>query len=177
MTKLEFAVKLSNVVLSVAAATALSFAQVGPVANAQTEAAAPVTAWVTQCVAAGRNMPLNCSMEQRVTLAETGQQITKLTIGFGLEEPHEASLLIQLPLGLSIRAGLSLRVDETELAALDIQTCDASGCFAGSVLDGDLLSGMRAGSQLNLVFQNLKTEEINIGVPLDGFSAAFDSVK
>ena len=40
------------------------------------------------------------------------------------------SLLVQLPLGLNLPVGAKLQVDDGKVVDLQIQTCEARGCYA-----------------------------------------------
>lgn len=165
-----------------------SFAVSGPIfasalclagaAAAQTGNAAPVDRWSTQCVAPDQASPMACSAEQRVILRETGQQVARFAVqASGPKGERKSAFLVHLPLGLSIRTGVTLSVDTKEVAKLDFQTCDANGCYSGDTLGGELLQAMRAGKELAIGFQDLQKKSISIRIDLAGFAAAFDKVK
>ena len=44
------------------------------------------------------------------------------------------SALIQLPLGLNMPDGAKLQVDDGPATDMQIQTCEASGCYAGTTI-------------------------------------------
>lgn len=147
---------------------------------AQTDTAAakaPHNAWTSQCGSATRKQPLACAMEQRVVLKETGQQLAKLTIKTGPDSAEKPTMLLQLPLGVSLRKGVSLTVDDGETANFDIQTCEASGCYVGDVVSDALLAAMRKGSQINIGLENLQQKEVKFAFSLNGFSAALDNIR
>jgi invasion protein IalB len=58
-------------------------------------------------------------------------------------------MLVQLPLGLFLPVGAKLQVDEGKPLDLQVQTCEAQGCFAGSAMDAELLAAIKAGKQLH----------------------------
>jgi len=131
--------------------------------------------WATACSATSRLQPLTCAMEQRVILRETGQQLASVIIQ--TPAAGEATLVVRLPLGLSIADGVTFEVDEDEITRLDIQTCEANGCFIRTPLTDEILVALRRGSQLILALKNNLNSDIRIPISLSGFSAAFDSVK
>jgi invasion protein IalB len=100
------------------------------------EAAAPPAAaqagakgWATRCSAAARQAPLECVIEESVVMNGTGQ----LVVGVTIRVPNDTRspvLLIHLPLGLYLPAGVKLQVDAAEPVGLALQTCDGSGCFS-----------------------------------------------
>jgi invasion protein IalB len=127
---------------------------------------APKTNWSSQCVAADLQSPLSCSMEQRVVLRESGAK-----------EDRKGAFLIQLPLGLSIRTGVRLKVDDREPLAVDIQTCEAGGCYAGGPMTDGLVESLRGGKMMTLLFNDLQKKEIGIQIDLAGFSAVYDKIR
>ena len=50
---------------------------------------------------------------------------------------QNAAILLRLPLGLFNPAGVTMGIDEAAPEALQIQTCDAEGCYAGAALTPD----------------------------------------
>ncbi|MFO1122063.1 MAG: invasion associated locus B family protein [Hyphomicrobiales bacterium] len=137
----------------------------------------PAANWASSCSAPSRTAPLSCTLEQRVVLRETGQQLARIAVQTSGPEPRTPGLLVHLPLGLSIAAGVSLSVDGASPRKLPVQTCDANGCYAGSTLDPDLLTALQRGRDLTLTFEDLQRKPISVGFRLDGFSAAFANIK
>ncbi|WP_136660074.1 invasion associated locus B family protein [Nitratireductor sp. XY-223] len=130
--------------------------------------------WSVVCVSAGREDALACTMEQQIIVRETGQRLARLTIKTTkAAEDGFASLLLQVPLGLSIVDGLSMQVDQAAPVAIPIQTCDANGCYGGHIVDQALLTALRAGSQLVLSFFDLQKQKIDANFTLAGFTAAY----
>lgn len=136
----------------------------------------PAPGWSGGCEAATRSAPLDCRIEQRAVLAGSGQLVAAVTIRVP-GDTRKPLLMIRLPLGLSLAGGVTLDVDGTGARALPLQTCDGSGCYAGAPLPPELLSAMRRGKTLGLVFADLQKNPIRLGLPLDGFAAAYDAVK
>lgn len=148
-------------------------------AAAQTNDAASNNArnWSIGCIAAGRDDALTCTMEQQIIVRETGQRLGRLTIKTtkGTEEGF-ASMLLQVPLGLSIVDNLTMQVDQSAPVTIPIQTCDANGCYGGHIIDQALLSALRAGNQLTLSFFDLQKQKIDANFTLAGFTAAYERI-
>jgi invasion protein IalB len=87
------------------------------------------------------------------------------------------SMLVQLPLGLFLPVGVKLQVDEGKPLDLQVQTCEAQGCFVASAMDAELLAAIKAGKQLNIGVQTLNKEKLSFTMPLDGFTAAYERVQ
>lgn len=130
----------------------------------------PVANWATNCASYSRLSPLECPVEQRIVIRETGRQLARLVVRTGAENPAAPTLLIQLPLGLSIRGGVKISIDGREAGMLDIQTCDAAGCYAGSAISAELLALMKSGTDMKIEFNDLQQTPVLIDFVLKGFA-------
>ena len=137
---------------------------------------APQPGWASACEAPNRTAPLDCRIEQRAVLASSGQLVAAVTIRVP-GATRKPVMMVRLPLGLSLEGGVTLAVDGAGAGSLPLQTCDASGCYAGAPLPAPLLAAMRGGNSLDVVFTGLDKRPIKLGMPLTGFTAAFDSIK
>jgi invasion protein IalB len=138
--------------------------------------APPPPGWIARCGSASRDAPLECAIEQNAILPRTGQ----LVIAVSVRVPGDTrtpSALIQLPLGLNIPHGAKLQVDDGKATDLQIQTCEARGCYAGTAIAPDLLAAMKSGTQLKISFQNLNKETLTVPLPLADFAAAYEKIK
>ena len=152
---------------------ALSFPTVAQEAGASDNA----RNWSVVCRSAGREETLACTMEQQIIVRETGRRLARLTIKTTkATEAGFASMLLQVPLGLSIADGLTMQVDQAAPVTIPIQTCDANGCYGGHIVDQALLSALRAGSQLVLSFFDLQKQKIDVNFTLAGFTAAYSRI-
>lgn len=150
-----------------------------PVASLAQEAdenaeAPPV--WATQCTSGARTSALNCVMEQRVIQADTRQTILSITIRVP-GDTRAPVLMIQVPHGLYIPEGVTISVDDGAEAQYPVQTCEQSGCYIGTEVPDALLGSLQSGQTLNIKFQNLNREELNVPVPLKGFSEFYSRIQ
>jgi invasion protein IalB len=136
----------------------------------------PPPGWIARCGSASRDAPLECAIEQNAVLPRTGQLVIAVNIRVPADT-HTPSALIQLPLGLNIPNGAKLQVDDGKATDLQIQTCEARGCYAGTAIAPDLLAAMKSGKQLKISFQNLNKETLTVPLPLADFAAAYDKIK
>lgn len=157
-----------------AGVTTFSFSQEQVSAETQVNEAdsnkneAPVSGWRTSCVAIERSAPLTCFVEQSIFVPGTSQQL--LNVKLQVADKKQLDLFITTPIGLFLPAGINIRVDQTEPKRLDLQTCDASGCYAAMTDPEALVGVMKTGKDLSVTFQNLAQEDINVSMPLHGFS-------
>jgi invasion protein IalB len=138
--------------------------------------APPPPGWVTRCSSASRSAPLECAIEQSAVLTKTGQLIVLINIRVSAETRAPVAL-VQLPLGLNLPAGAKLQVDDGKASELQIQTCEARGCYANLQISPDVLAALKSGKQLKVSFQNLAKETISIPMPLADFATAYEKIK
>jgi len=141
-----------------------------------TPAAPPPAPWDANCTGKDRSHPLDCQIEQRVVVSNSGQLLVDMTLRLPTDA-NDPVMLIHTPFGLFLPAGLRLAVDGADVASLPLQTCDAGGCYAGSPVDAKLLNAMQHGSTLTVTFQNLEKKDIAIPVSLLGFDKAYGQIR
>jgi len=144
--------------------------------NGASPATPPPPGWAARCGSASRDAPLECAIEQSAVMPRTGQLVILVNIRVP-GDSHTPSALIQLPLGLNLPGGAKLQVDDGAVTDMQIQTCEARGCYAGTTIAPDLLAAMKSGKQLKISFQNLNKETLTVPLPLADFAAAYDKIK
>jgi invasion protein IalB len=147
-----------------------------PADNAAQANTPPPPGWIARCISGSRDAPLECAIEQNAVLPRTGQLVIAVSVRVPADT-RTPSTLIQLPLGLNIPNGAKLQVDDGKATDLQIQTCEARGCYAGTTIAPDLLAAMKSGKQLKVSFQNLNKETLTVPLPLADFAAAYDKIK
>jgi invasion protein IalB len=144
--------------------------------NASAATTPPPPGWAARCGSTSRDAPLECAIEQSAVLPRTGQLVILVNIRVPADT-HTPSALIQLPLGLNLPGGAKLQVDDGAATDMQIQTCEARGCYAGTTIAPELLAAMKSGKQLKISFQNLNKETLTVPLPLADFAAAYDKIK
>jgi len=161
---------------SKAAPRAAQTTPAAPQAETPPASPAPPPGWAARCTSASREAPLECVIEQTAVLSKTGQLIVLVNIRVP-SDTHTPVILIQLPLGLNLPAGAKLQVDDGKGIDLQIQTCEARGCYTSAPIAPEQLAAMKSGKELKISFQNLGKEVITIPMPLADFAAAYDKIK
>ncbi|MBN9051533.1 MAG: invasion associated locus B family protein [Rhizobiales bacterium] len=151
--------------------------RVASAAPGSAQAAAPVAAaWRSHCNSASRQTVPECMVEQTAILGKTGQMLASVSV----RVPPSGSqpvMMVQVPVGLFLPAGINVRIDEQPPLQLVIQTCDLKGCYAGSPVSADMLKAMKAGKQLGVEFQNLSKQAITVPLTLTQFAEAYRSIQ
>jgi invasion protein IalB len=94
----------------------------------------------------------------------------------GADTPHAARLRLDLPLGLDLVAGVTLRIDGEPWTKIPVRTCLAEGCVAGLLLADEDISRLKRGGRMGVVIQALDGRAIAWPVTLSGFTAAYDQL-
>ena len=79
--------------------------------------------------------------------------------------------------GLNLPAGAKFQIDDGKTIDLQLQTCEARGCYASTPVAADVLAALKSGKQLKVSFQTMTKETIAIPMPLGDFAAAYDKIK
>jgi invasion protein IalB len=141
-------------------------------------------AWRLRC--ADSNDASTCNMNQELFLQRTvdGEQQTvgrllNLTVVY-LDSGGERLpfLSLQMPLGVDLRPGAVMRIDEGPETPLEFLRCTESGCDASARVTPDLLAQMRAGAVLRVGFRPWGSEQVTaVDASLMGFTAAFSQLR
>ena len=159
-----------------------------PVELAQAEGARqqPAAAnWRLRC--GDRNDARTCNINQELFLNRTveGQtrqvgRILNLTVVYLDTDAGERRpfMSLQMPLGVDLRPGAVMRVDEGAEVALEFLRCTDAGCDASTPLTAGLLGQMRAGNALTVGFRGWGAEQVTaVQATLTGFTAAFEQLR
>jgi invasion protein IalB len=132
--------------------------------------------WVAHCTAPARDGPLDCQMEQRAVVTQTGQLLILVTVRVPAET-RKPVMAIQVPLSLNLQAGISIDIDGQNATKLDYQTCDGQGCYAGMPISDAFLQAMFKGLKLNVTIQNLDKQTLTVPMSLASFTDFYGRVR
>lgn len=145
-------------------------------APTSTESQPPAASWASRCAADSRQSALDCSVEQSIIETKSRQLLMQIVVRVP-PDTRKPVLAIQLPLGLFLPAGVTLKFDEGKPERFDVQTCDQKGCYLQLPVSPEMLQQMAKGKQMSVSFQNLSKQDIGVPVPLGGFALAYDKIK
>lgn len=136
----------------------------------------PPSGWETTCTSSGRGTNPDCKIEQTIVVTKTQQRILSVLVRVPAES-HTPAMMIHLPLGLFLPAGITLQLDQQMSLQLNVQTCDANGCYSGTPISENMLTAMKTGKHLTVSFQSLAKQTMSVPVPLVGFAEAYQKVR
>lgn len=181
-------ITLSTRLVLAAGLAALTAAAVPSVMATQAQAAAPAkkapaktvskpqVAWKTTCSSATRGAPVDCALEQRVVIKETGQLLAGMSIRVPAQT-RKPVMMVQVPLGLYLPEGIKLSFDGKKPIQIGLQYCDQKGCYAGQPVSPEMLKGFRTAKELKMSFQNLQRQDLTVNIVLSQFAASYDKIK
>jgi invasion protein IalB len=134
--------------------------------------------WTVRCGRQSEQGPQMCGMQQQTTDKE-GRTVMLVAVG-RVAGASDLGLLIVLPLGVLLPAGITLQVDNGAEVPLEVDWCERQGCRIEMLLEPDLLNRLKGGSQAKVFFEAVdpRGERQRLGVPISllGFTAALNEV-
>lgn len=144
------------------------------------QAQAPQSAWRLRCADTNDAATCNANQELFLNREVDGQQqnvgrLLNLTVLYLDAQGERLPFMsLQMPLGLDLRPGAVMQVDDGQEVTLEFLRCTNDGCDASVRLTPDLLGAMRAGSVLRVGFRPWGSEQVTaVEASLIGFTAAF----
>ena len=134
--------------------------------------------WQVRCVKAPEGRKDKCHIYQPLSQTN-GNPIAEIMISV-LDDHEEAiaGAVIVTPLGILLHRGLQISVDGGEPTIYGFNYCTRVGCFAKAGLTGPDVFAFERGTEAAITITALSrpNEPIEIFVPLDGFTTAYDSL-
>lgn len=134
--------------------------------------------WVVRCGRRSDQGPQVCEMQQQQVDNED-RVIMAVAVG-QVPGTSDLGLLIVLPLGILLPAGVTLQIDGGAEVPLQVDRCERQGCRVEMRLEPDLLNRFKAGSKATVFFEasDPQGERQRLGVPISllGFTAALNEV-
>lgn len=128
-------------------------------------------AWRVECSGDGKT--LDCRAVQQLVAQDSRQLLIQVSAR-NAPDTKAPTLILQLPLGISLAEPIQIKVDSGKEERFPVQTCTNAGCLLSIPLKDPLLTLMRTGTMLKVTVYDGNKRAINIDVPLLGFGLAFD---
>ncbi len=127
--------------------------------------------WTVNCAANAGESALSCSMQQALRVKTSGQLVISATVFYDLNK--QLQFRTNLPHGIMLPAGVSIKVDEGTPVQSAIQIADQNGSYATLPVSDAMLVAMKRGALLTITAQAQNGEPIEFQLSLKGFSDAF----
>jgi invasion protein IalB len=145
------------------------------VALAQTPQTTEYQDWVGICAEVQGQE--RCEIQQVLNM-ENEQGNTRLLRATVSKMDNQLIMQLLLPLGLDVRPGVVMQIDEGAEFGAPFLTCVQEGCLVALPLDEGRLTAMRAGSSVKVGFRPFNTDQtLVLEISLMGFTRASQTVK
>ncbi len=129
--------------------------------------------WIMRCDQAS-DAP-HCYLSQRAFVQASGERVFEIAVG-RLGADQQLVMLLSAPLGIYLPAGLRVQIDNTTPQRVVVQRCNARGCHAELLLNGEFLALMKRGLKLNITFSDSALQQFGFPMSLKGFSSALNKL-
>ena len=132
--------------------------------------------WSAQCAATEDESAARCYIFQNLVLTQNGQRLLHVAIGYshGSTRPTAA---LTVPLGVSLKPGLKLQVEDGAITRIRYDRCDPNGCVGTLVLNGQLLYALKMRGKASVTFEDADGREVVVPVSLMGLTAGLESLQ
>ena len=142
-------------------------AQEGPAPTTPSAPEAPL--WLISCSNQANPSVLTCEFSQSIVLTQGNQRVATASFVKDAGQP-EMTGVFTLPVGVHLPAGLTLSVDDAEMAQVPFRYCDAQSCRAEAEIEEGWMDILRSGSELTLGVERADRQPVNFAFQLEGFS-------
>jgi invasion protein IalB len=134
--------------------------------------------WMVRCGRPEGQEQEVCEMQQQQVDSEDR---TVMAVAVGrVPGTSNVGLLILLPLGILLPAGVTMQIDGGAAIPLEVERCEREGCRIERILEPDLLNRLKAGTKATVFFQAVdpqgKRQRLGVPISLLGFTAALNEV-
>ena len=134
--------------------------------------------WMVRCGRPDAQAPEVCEMQQQQVDSEDR---TVMAVAVGrVPGTSNVGLLILLPLGILLPAGVTMQIDGGAEIPLEVERCEREGCRIERIVEPDLLNRLKAGTKATVFFEAVdpqgKRQRLGVPISLLGFTAALNEV-
>ncbi len=137
------------------------------------------TNWGVNCQPQANSKKLACVLSQSILMAKTRQVFVSVSIhatpAKAKTPPYMAT--VRLPHGLALASGIQFQIDKQRPGRLTVYTSSPQGVFARVGVINKLLSSLKKGRQLKIIFQGRNGRKFTMSMSLKGFTAGFEKLK
>ncbi|MBP2316712.1 invasion associated locus B family protein [Azospirillum soli] len=132
--------------------------------------------WAVECERAPGG-ETRCFLSQTQLLKESNARLLKTSVGY-LGPKEEPMLVLLLPLGVDLRAGIALKVDDSPQLTLVYQQCVQDGCMAAVPLNGPTLAALRKAKRIQVgMMPYASTQTMTVNVSPNGLASGMDALR
>ena len=128
--------------------------------------------WIRVCQTQAESQQ-QCYATQLIMTEQNGQRIQLLRSTVQRVNQKLFSLQLVLPLGIDLRPGVALKVDNFEQRGGSFATCSRAGCIVRMIMDSSFQKEIASGNRAKVYFKSIGIEQPQeITLSLKGITAA-----
>lgn len=131
--------------------------------------------WKVKCEKIEESAKEQCFIFQTLIDDDAKQPVLQTVVGY-LQDGKPA-IIFTVPLGVALRAGVGVKIDDSEPMRIPYEHCTPSGCIAGLPLDDKTLGSFKRGLESKVLVYDASGRPISLALSLKGFTAGFSSLK
>jgi len=116
-----------------------------------------------------------CNIVQDVRTPQGDTVMMRVQVGL-IPQKNQPLLLITLPLGVALKPGLQLRIDQAGSWAMGFDVCTADGCRAALPMDAKLIKALKKGVKAEVAIKELRGQTLAIPLSLLGFTRGYQAI-
>lgn len=134
-----------------------------------------ITGWNVSCATPKSAGKLVCEVNNSVLVTPRNSRFVSVAIRPDGTSGKKA-LVASLPHGVLFTAGIDIKIDGREAGKLEMLTSDQKGAYARAAMSAELANAMKAGKTFTIVFVGTNAKRFTVGLPLAGFTAAYNKM-
>jgi invasion protein IalB len=149
-------------------------APTAPTQPAPGEAVPPQPTWMVNCTNVSGGF--DCRASQTLIAKKTGVRVLTLVVRT-TPDAKKPVMLIQVPLGIYLPAGITLQIGKDAGKKLPLHSCNQEGCLTEYPVTDAEIAAMQQGADVAVLVQDLNKAPVTLQVPGLGFGAAYAKMK
>ena len=134
--------------------------------------------WMVRCGRPPGQEAEVCEMQQQ-QIDKEDRTVMAVAVG-QVPGTSDVGLLILLPLGILLPAGVTMQIDGGAEIPLEVERCERQGCRIERLIEPDLLNRLKGGTKATVFFEAIdpqgKRQRLGVPISLLGFTAALNEV-
>ncbi len=131
--------------------------------------------WIAECKTAATGKVRLCRMARAIRQGADGKPLLVTSVQRDLKN-KDYMLVLRLPHGLNLPAGVQLQIDKKKPRRLAVLSSDKGGAFTRVNLSAKVLGTLKNGNVLKVSFVTLDGQRFDIPVSLSGFTATLSKL-
>ena len=147
--------------------------------QSSTSQAEEIGDWIVTCSdVTNEEATINrCFMEQKLSLTDSNVLVARYSIGYFADNSEHPVLNLTLPLGILLKPGGALQLDDKKPIPFQYDLCDTNGCWGRFTLGPQAIVDLLAAERAVVFFIDSSGKTSSLPIRLNGFADAFERVK